>query len=127
MDRCYSLNPDDLRTVTAAFGVAFDPGGRDVVLAPWHPIRDAPYLVHTGFELALMLEGRKPLAAFSSTDPCEWLDDLMRRFDPFVARGRFVSGARWRLRCRSPGARPAAVSWTTSKRSTWPSAGRSGA
>ena len=73
-----------------AFDVSFDLGGRDAALVPWHPIRGAPYLVHTGFELALMLEGRKPLAVFSDTDPCEWLDDLMRRFDPFVAEGRFV-------------------------------------
>jgi len=40
-----------------------------------------------------MLEGRKPLAVFSGTDPCGWTDDLMRRFDPFVAEGP-SSGAR---------------------------------
>lgn len=87
---CYHLDLDEVRAMTGAFGVAFDPGGRDVMLVPWHTIREAPYLVHTGFELALMLEGRKPLAIFSDTDPCEWLDDLMRRFDPFVEEGRFV-------------------------------------
>ncbi len=74
------------------FGVPFDPGGRDVLLQPFRAkgIREAPYLVHTNFELALMLEGRKPLAVFGSTDPCEELGALMRRFDPFVAEGRFV-------------------------------------
>jgi hypothetical protein len=88
--RWYHLGPDEFRVVAMAFDVAFDPGGRDAMLVPWHSIRDVPYLVHTNFELALMLEGRKSLAVFSDTDPSEWLDDVMRRFDPFVAEGRFV-------------------------------------
>lgn len=90
LNRSYCVDPDDVRAITSAFGVAFDPGGRDVRLDPWHSTRKAPYLVHTGFELAMMLEGRKPPAVFSSTDPCGWLDNLMRRSDPFVADGRFV-------------------------------------
>lgn len=90
LDRCYGLDPADVSAIVTAFGVAFDPGDRGAVLAPWQSFREVPYLVHTGFELTLMLEGRKPLAVFSSTDPCEGLDGLMRRFDPFVAEGRFV-------------------------------------
>lgn len=90
LDRWYHLDPCEVRAVAEAFGVAFDPGGRDVMLDSWHPIREVPYLVHTGFELALMLEGRKPLAVFYDTDPCEWLDEHMRRFDPFVAAGRLI-------------------------------------
>lgn len=97
----YDLDPDEVCAVTQAFGVAFDPGERDLRLDPWHSIRDVPYLVHTAYELALMLEGRKPFAVFSDTDPCERLDDHMRRFDPFVAEGRLI-----RRRLRVPMQKP---------------------
>lgn len=92
LERGYYVDGDGLRTIAAAFGVGFEAGDRDVLLEPFRAegIREAPYLVHTGFELALMLEGRKPLAIFLGHDPCEWLDGLMRRFDPFVAERRFV-------------------------------------
>ena len=46
LNRCYPLDPDQVDAVAAAFGVAFDPGDRDVVLVPWHTIREVPYLVH---------------------------------------------------------------------------------
>lgn len=91
--RCtYFLDGADVEALTAAFGVAFDPGGRDVALGTFcaEGVREAPYLVHTGYEFALMLEGRKPLALFWNIDPCDWLDELMGRFGPFVAEGRFV-------------------------------------
>ena len=57
---------------------------------PWHSLREAPYLIHTGFELALMLEGRKPFAKFANHYPSEWFDELIGRFDPFVEEGRIV-------------------------------------
>jgi hypothetical protein len=60
------------------------------VIEPWHSIREVPYLVHTNFELPLMLEGRKPLAVFSDAYPAQWLDDQIARFAPFVASGQFV-------------------------------------
>jgi hypothetical protein len=90
LSRRYHLDPHEVRAVAGAFEVAFDPGGREVTLEPWHSIRDVPYFGHTGFELALMLEGREPLAVFSDTDPSDWLDEHMRRFGSFVAEGRLV-------------------------------------
>lgn len=92
LSRSYYLDADGTHAITEAFGVAFDHGGREVMLTRFcaEGVREAPYLVHTGFELALMLDGRKPLAIFWGTDRCEWLNDLMRRFDPFVEEGRFV-------------------------------------
>jgi hypothetical protein len=49
-----------------------------------------PYLVHTGFELPLMLDGRKPLAVFSDVWPAAWLEDVLKRFEPHVQAGCFV-------------------------------------
>ena len=66
----------------------FDGGGREVSLEPWHRLRELPYLVQTGFELPLMLEGRKPLAVFG--DAAAWLEKYLSAFDPFVADGRIV-------------------------------------
>jgi hypothetical protein len=56
----------------------------------WHPIREVPYLVHTNFELPLMLEGLKPLAVFHDAYPTEWLTETLERFEPFVRSGRLV-------------------------------------
>lgn len=83
----YSLDPGQLDAITASFDVRFDAGDREVWLGPWQSIRETPYLVHTGFELPLMLEGRKPLAKFSDGYPSEWLQALMARFKPFVGQG----------------------------------------
>lgn len=57
---------------------------------PFHPFDAVPYLIHTNFELPLMLEGRKPLAVFGHGYPSAWFDDFLAPFDPFVASGQFV-------------------------------------
>ncbi|TIO82699.1 MAG: hypothetical protein E5X74_23775 [Mesorhizobium sp.] len=49
-----------------------------------------PYLIHTNFELPLMLEGRKPLAVFGDGYPSEWFDEFLAPFEPFVASGQLV-------------------------------------
>src|SRR4029077_4316563 len=67
-----------------------EPSCGEVSLVPWHRLREVPYLIHTGFELALMLEGRKPLAAFSDVYPCEWLDELIQRLDRYVEEVRVI-------------------------------------
>jgi hypothetical protein len=91
LEYSYSLDQENLTAITSTFGVSFEPGLGPVSLVPWHQLREVPYLVHTGFELALMLEGRKPLAIFSDVWPCEWLDDLIHRFDRYVDEGRIIS------------------------------------
>ena len=51
---------------------------------------DLPYMVHTNFELPLMLDGRKPLAVFSDGYPCDWFDAHLAPFEQFVEAGRIV-------------------------------------
>jgi hypothetical protein len=87
----YLLESDQLIAITSIFGVAFDPGDRPVELVSWQSAREVPYLVHTGFELFLMLEGRKPFAKFSDGYPSQWLNDQISRFTPFVEAGRLLS------------------------------------
>lgn len=56
-----------------------------------HPaLSGTPYLIHTRFELPLMLDGRKPLAAFRDVYPSDWFDDLLAPFEPFVASGKIL-------------------------------------
>lgn len=80
----YWLEPEDLATISQRFGVTFDAGDRDVLR--WHSIREPPYLVHTGYELPLLLDGRKKLARFHQEYPPHqhgWEEE----FDRFVAQG----------------------------------------
>src|SRR5258708_1918703 len=82
----YTLDAAELAAITERFGIAFDPEGREVVLCSWHSVRLAPYLVHTGFELALLLEGRKQLARTSDAYPPDHhLGE--EKFDRYVAQG----------------------------------------
>jgi hypothetical protein len=91
----YWLEPADLAAIYQRFGVAFDGGGRDVALRRWHSTREPPYLVHTGYELPLLLDGRKKLARFHDEyPPIEhgWED----QFDRSVAEGLLHKGSRCR-------------------------------
>src|SRR5260221_5687510 len=65
----YSLDDAQLTAITQRFGVAFDPDGRLTCLCSWHSSREVPYLVHTNYELPLLLDGRKALARMSDADP----------------------------------------------------------
>jgi hypothetical protein len=86
-ERWYSLEPDEVAAVTQHFGLAFDPEGRETSLYKWTDSREVPYLVHTGYELALMIEGRKQFARMGGDyyppDRYEGED----RFDGCVAQG----------------------------------------
>ncbi|PWW01982.1 hypothetical protein DFR52_102647 [Hoeflea marina] len=57
---------------------------------PSFALEAIPYLIHTNFELPLMLEGRKPLAAFRDGYPSDWFDELLEPFEPFVATGQIL-------------------------------------
>jgi hypothetical protein len=57
----YTLDADDVAAITRHFGVAFDPEGRETCLRRWKP-SEIPYLVHTNYELALLIDGRKQFA-----------------------------------------------------------------
>jgi hypothetical protein len=91
LERGYYLDAAELAAINKRFGTAFDPEGREVLLAPWHSIRDVPYLIHTSYELPLLLEGRKQLAHFSEAYPPNrhWNEE---KFDRYVAEGALHKG-----------------------------------
>jgi hypothetical protein len=65
----YTLRPDEVAAITSRFAVAFDPQGRETCLHAWDWWREIPYLSHNGYELPLLLEGRKPFARMSDVYP----------------------------------------------------------
>lgn len=84
--RGYFIEAAELRAISEHFGVAFDPAGREVRLVPWHFLREVPYLVHTHYELPLLLEGRKQLARMCEHYPPH-CHDGEHYFDRYVAEG----------------------------------------
>lgn len=82
----YTLQADELAAITNRFGVLFDPEGRETRLCSWDWWREIPYLSHNGYELPLLLEGRKPFARMSQAYPPENHFDE-ERFDHYVAQG----------------------------------------
>jgi hypothetical protein len=82
----YLLDAAELAAINKRFGIALDPEGREVGLCSWHSTRHTPYLIHTGYEFPLLLEGRKQLARFSEAYPpnLHWNEE---RFDRYVAEG----------------------------------------
>jgi hypothetical protein len=86
LERTYVLDANELAAINECFATSFDPEGREVWLTRWRSIRNVPYLVHSGYELPLMLEGRKQLARFHEVYPphhhfCE------EKFDRYVTEG----------------------------------------
>jgi hypothetical protein len=86
LEMVYTLDPADLDAINHRFGLAVDPGERVTRLARWTSSREPPYLVHTGFELVLMIDGRKAFARMGETYPPHqhYDEDL---FDRHVALG----------------------------------------
>lgn len=84
--RSYTLDSAELAAIRERFGVAFDPHGHQVQLDPWHSLREVPYLVHTRYELALLLDGTKPFARMGDAYPPHRHYDE-DRFDRYVAEG----------------------------------------
>jgi hypothetical protein len=90
--RSYWLEPDELAAVITAFNVRFDPGrletgDPDACLFRMRALSSVPYLVHTGYELPLLLEGRKKLARMGNEYPPMTFDGE-DRFDHWVAQGK---------------------------------------
>jgi hypothetical protein len=84
----YRLETAEVAAISRRFGVPFDPGEREAWLCRWTQRRDeVPYLVHTGYELPLMLEGRKQFARMGPEHyppHRHWNED---RFDNYVVQG----------------------------------------
>jgi hypothetical protein len=86
----YTLDDAELTALTARFGVKIDPSllgsaNLEIGLFRWHGL-SAPYLIHTGYELPLLLDGRKKLACMSHAYPPTTFDGE-HRFDHWVAEG----------------------------------------
>jgi hypothetical protein len=82
----YTLDSSELAAVSERFGVTFDPGNRDVHLERWHSLRAIPYLVHTRYELPLLLDGTKKFARMGEVYPPHRHHEE-ERFDRYVAEG----------------------------------------
>ena len=87
----YVLDVDELAAVTERFALAFDPTAlsyqpADTFLFRAHKISEAPYLIHTGYELPLLIDGRKKLARMSHEYPPETFEGE-DRFDHWVSAG----------------------------------------
>src|ERR1700687_1513930 len=82
----FTLDAAELAAINERFGIAFDPGGRNVRLCSWDSLRHFPYLVHTGYELPLLLEGSKQFARISDAYPPDRHFDE-EKFDRYVAQG----------------------------------------
>lgn len=88
LDDCYLLSPTQVANVCDAFAIEFEHGSRETLLAKYVTARIlVPYLVHTGYELALMVQGRKPFGFIEFNS--EWPPSvvLKARFDEYVAQG----------------------------------------
>ncbi|WP_124616752.1 hypothetical protein [Burkholderia sp. Bp9143] len=90
-DRDYELGPHETARLSSHFG--FSVGElASAVLRPRHWLDDLPYQVHTNRELALMLDGMKPFAAFREEYPSLADESVIpeQLFDLYVADGRFI-------------------------------------
>ena len=65
----YTIGPAEVSSICVQYGIGFEPGDRKCRFASAHSIRDAPYLIHTGYQLFLMLEGVKPFTMFTVKYP----------------------------------------------------------
>jgi hypothetical protein len=87
LDHSYTLEPEVLIAISRTFEVPFDAKGRTTCLYQWtHQGEVLPYLAHTGYELALLLEGRKRFARMYYEYPPERHPEE-DRFDRYVAQG----------------------------------------
>jgi hypothetical protein len=91
LQRQYLLNREQLSAIVGQFGISFDPSGLpggmpDIFIFRKSALSETPYLVHTGYELPLLLDGRKKLARMNHEyPPMEFMGE--ERFDHWVSRG----------------------------------------
>jgi hypothetical protein len=87
----YSLDDQELATIAATFNVSLDIALLDradlsIGMRRWHSRFQIPYLIHNGYELPLLLDGRKKLARISMEyPPAKFVGE--DRFDHWVAQG----------------------------------------
>ena len=90
LEQIYPLDDEEITAIVSLFGT-FDPrqiSDADLVatISRWSGLYEIPYLVHTNYELPLLLDGRKKLAHMYGTYPpaAFYGED---RFDHWVAEG----------------------------------------
>lgn len=84
----FYLEENDISALSTAIDLPMPDRNGEVLLAREPREVGPPYLVHTNFELPLMLDGRKPFASFA--DERDWLEDGLAPFKPHVDRGSLV-------------------------------------
>jgi hypothetical protein len=85
----YVLSPDEVRAITDQFCANFEPISQETYLSKWNRDAETPYLIHTNFELLLMLDGRKPFSMFGISYPTEeGEDEIESLFEPHVQAGQ---------------------------------------
>lgn len=85
--KIYWLDRADLAAISQRFGIPFDANACEVNLTRYDEREeDIPYLTHTGYELPLMLDGRKKLARLYFEYPPH-RHPYEDQFDRFVAQG----------------------------------------
>ena len=88
LDRGYLLAPAEVAAVCKAFEIEFEHASREAFLRK-HTGHgdDIPYLIHTGYELALMVQGRKPYAFIEFDSANAPSVTRKTRFDAYVTKG----------------------------------------
>lgn len=87
----YDISKRDMRRIGRICQPPMVPDDLYTAIKRYRPMfEDVPYMVHTNFELPLMLDGRKPLAVFGDGYPSDRFDDYLAPFEPFVAAGKIV-------------------------------------
>jgi hypothetical protein len=91
LEKTYFLDDDELAAIVATFNVSFDAAQLDskdleISLFRWRSSDRTPYLTHTGYELPLLLDGRKKLARMSGVYPPMAFEGE-DRFEHWVAKG----------------------------------------
>jgi hypothetical protein len=91
LDDCYYLGKKQLAAIRRQFGAALDDDhleSGDFVIRLFRQrwLSETPYLIHTGYELPLLLDGRKKLARMYHAYPPSKFDGE-DRFDHWVTKG----------------------------------------
>jgi hypothetical protein len=91
LEHSYRLDEEQLAAIVARFRPGFETAQLaykelGFSLFRWRSRREAPYLIHGGYELPLLLERRKKLARFSHEYPPMTFEGE-NRFDHWVAEG----------------------------------------
>jgi hypothetical protein len=91
LQRAYTLNEAELAVITVEFAIQFDPAplqSNELEFCVYRlSVRSIPYLVHTGYELPLLLDGRKKLARMYGPYPPMTFEGE-ERFNHWVAEGK---------------------------------------